>query len=109
MKNWNDYDLNELGSIVSDYHKDMYGFRPRAPGLYDDKARLVSLAESLDQRFDRLKETFAGREELRASGWVVEETEPKLIQRAQWLAEEREREFAESEAMYGRRSNPFED
>jgi hypothetical protein len=63
MRNWNDHDIDELGSIVSDYHKDLYGFRPRIPGLYEDKAGLVELAESLDRHFEnckKLKETSNG-------------------------------------------------
>jgi hypothetical protein len=94
-KNWNEYDIDELGSIVSDYHKDVYGWRPRSPGLYENKAMLVEIAESLDRRFEELKATFGGREQLRADGWVIAETDPVLIQQAKWLAEERARDRAE--------------
>jgi hypothetical protein len=41
-----------------------------------------------------MKSTFAGREELRENGWVVEETDPELAKRAKWLADERQREYA---------------
>ena len=45
-----------------------------------------------------MKETFAGREELRANGWVIDETEEELALQAQWLADERSREQAELSA-----------
>jgi hypothetical protein len=41
---------------------------------------------------DAMKSTFEGREELREQGWVVEESDPELAKRAQWLADERKRE-----------------
>jgi hypothetical protein len=40
-----------------------------------------------------MKESFAGREELRTNGWVIEETDPELIKQAKWLADERKREY----------------
>jgi hypothetical protein len=40
-----------------------------------------------------LKQSFAGREELRINGWHIEETNPGLAKRAKWLADERAREM----------------
>lgn len=104
MTNWNAFDIDELGSIVSDYHKSMYGWRPRFPGLYEDKIALVALAELIDEHIEQLKTTFAGREQLRANGWDIEETDPTLKQHARWLAEERAREEQEHEKIV----DPFE-
>lgn len=82
-------DLDELNSLYSDYHKDMYGFRPR--NCYSStKEDIIRLLTEMDNAFNQRKETFAGREQLREEGWVISETDPELIQRALWLKQERD-------------------
>jgi hypothetical protein len=82
--------MEELGSYVSDYHKDVHGFRPRGDGLYANRDALVLIAEGLDAYMAARRSTFSGRESMRADGWVVLETDPELIQRSIWIAEERD-------------------
>ena len=96
MSTYANWDMNELGDWASDFHKDVHGFRPRGEGLFESRERLIALLESLDAHMDSMKETFAGRESLRADGWIVDETEPELIQQAKWLKEERDAELAET-------------
>ena len=87
-----DYSLDELKSYYSDFHRDYYGFRPL---LSSDREDLIWEIEFIHRVMNTLKETFAGREELRSKGWVVEEVEPELIQQAKWLAQERDRQLEE--------------
>jgi hypothetical protein len=105
--------MEELGSYVSDYHKDVHGFRPRGEGLYANRDALIDILEGLDAYMASRRSTFAGRESMRADGWHVLETEPELIQQSIWLAEERDRERREngetggywSEAMVAEATN----
>ena len=83
--------MEELGSYVSDYHKDVHGFRPRGDGLYANRDALIAILEGLDAYMASRRSTFAGREAMRAEGWHVLETEPELIQQSIWIAEERDR------------------
>lgn len=90
--------VEELQGIFSDFHKDFYGFRPRGFGTEQDwnnREWLQSQIDGIHNHFDQLKQTFAGREELRQNGWVVEETDPELAKQAKWLADERKREMDE--------------
>ena len=54
----------------------------------------------IQDRIDKMKETFAGREELRERGWVIDEVEPELIEQAKWLEEERQLKYLELEKQY---------
>lgn len=83
--------MEELGSYVSDYHKDVHGFRPRGDGLYGNRDALILIAEGLDAYMAARRSTFSGRESMRADGWYVLETDPVMIQRSIWIAEERDR------------------
>lgn len=94
--------LESLQSEYSDAYKEFYGFRPRgtSPNVWYSEsaleAELKSLYAEMDSRFNYLKETFAGREELREEGWYVEpEKDPMLAKYAAWLEAEREREYRE--------------
>jgi len=91
MKTYQSMDLCELGGYVSDYHKEVHGFRPRREGLYSNREALIAIAEGLDAYMESRRSTFAGRESMRADGWFVLETDPELIQRSIWIAEERDR------------------
>jgi len=96
------YNVEELQGYFSDFHKDMYGFRPRfaTPEQWRSREWLEEQINYIHDEMDNMKETFAGREELRARGWLVEETDTDLAQQAKWLADEREREMALREAEY---------
>ena len=101
-REFTDYNVEELQGYYSDFHKDFYGFRPRGETAeqWSSKEFLVTQINSIHNQMDMLKETFAGREQLREQGWIIEETEPELAQNARWLAEERERKQAEEMADF---------
>ena len=71
------YTVEELQSYFSDFHKDFFGFRPRwsTPEQWRSREFLESAINAIHNRMDRMKETLAGREELRAAGWVVDEAD----------------------------------
>ena len=100
--NYSKYTVEELQGYYSDFHKDFYGFRPRRETAeqWSSKEFLVTQINSIHNQMDMLKETFAGREQLREQGWIIEETDPELAQNAQWLAQERERKQAEEMADF---------
>ena len=90
--------VEELQGYYSDFHKDFYGFRPRGigtPEQWRDRAWLEENITAIHNVMDDMKETFAGREELRANGWAVEETDPEEAREAQFLADERARKEAD--------------
>ena len=89
--------VDELLSIWSDFHKDYYGSRPRGYtyAQVQDPVWLQEQIDKIESSMAREKETFAGRENLRSQGWIIEETDPVYIQKAKWLKEERDREQAE--------------
>ena len=78
------------------------GFRPRGETAeqWTSKEFLVAQINMIHNQMDMLKETFAGREQLREQGWIIEETDPELAQNAHWLAQERERKLAEEMADF---------
>lgn len=89
------YSVEELQGYFSDFHKDFNGFRPRfgTPEQWSDRNWLEAQINSIHDTMDKMRETFAGREELREQGWVIEETDPELAKRAAWLKQERDREY----------------
>ena len=91
------YNVEELQGYFSDFHKDFYGTRPRfaTPEQWRSREWLEASINAIHDTMDRMKETFAGREELRAGGWVIEETDPEEARMAKWLADERARQEAE--------------
>jgi len=92
------YSVEELQGYFSDFHKDFYGFRPRTLGSdadWRDRGWLEQQIDAIHTVMDSMKATFAGREELRQRGWVVEEADPELAAQAHWLQQERDREYAE--------------
>jgi len=106
MDKYQGWSLEELGSFASDYHKDVFGFRPRGAGLYSDRGALIRLIEDTEAYMEKRKSTFAGREGMRAEGWMILETDPELIQRSIWLAQERDathRTLAEEATERGER------
>jgi hypothetical protein len=99
-REFKDFSVEELQGYYSDFHKDFYGFRPRgaSESQWSSKEFLVAQINSIHDQMDQLKLSFTGREQLREQGWIIEETDPELAQQAVWLAQEREREQAESMA-----------
>lgn len=69
MKNWNEYGYDYLCDILSDYHKDVFGYRLRMYG--EPKEAVIAELEKLDAYLEKMKSTEEGLEELRASGFVV--------------------------------------
>jgi hypothetical protein len=69
------YNVEELQSYLSDFHKDFFGFRPRyaTPDQWRDREYLEASINAIHNIMDKMKETFSGREELRRRGWVVDE------------------------------------
>ena len=104
LSKYQSMDLCELGSLASDYHKDVHGFRPRGDGLYANRDALIAILEGLDSYMEARRSTFAGRESMRADGWVVLETEPELIQHSIWLAQERDQVSRETEGGWWKES-----
>jgi hypothetical protein len=96
MRDYEYWELDELGSYLSDFHKEIFGFRIRGID-WSSRAVLIAEIRSLDDYMDQKRSTFWGREELRADGWHVVETDPELIQRAAWLAEERAKKLWDEE------------
>ena len=97
-REFKDFNVEELQGYYSDLHKDFYGFRPRLAlelDAWNDHKFLVDAINHIHNHMDMLKETFAGREQLRKQGWIIEEPNAELAQHAEWLAQEREREQAE--------------
>jgi hypothetical protein len=94
--------VEELQSLYSDFHKEVYGFRPRTMSLanWNSESWLDSVIADLHAGLENRKDSFAGRETMREEGWHVPETEPELIRQAEWLKQERARERAEWEVTY---------
>lgn len=73
MSRWDTYEYNELVDTLSDYHKDVFGYRLRLNG--SDRATLIEELDRIDQYMEKMKSTPEGRAQLREEGWVVDEEE----------------------------------
>ena len=84
------YTVKELQSYLSDFHKDFFGFRPRyaTPEQWRDREYLETSINTIHNTIDKMKETYDGRQELRAQGWAVEETDADILEQAERLANE---------------------
>lgn len=71
MSRWDTWQYDELVEALSDYHKDVHGYRLRMNG--EPREAIVAALDSLDAYMDRMRSTPEGRSQLRADGWVVEE------------------------------------
>lgn len=72
------YNVEELQGYFSDFHKDFYGFRPRALGSDEDwrnRDWLEAQINRIHDTMDAMKKTYSGREELRIAGWIIDEAE----------------------------------
>jgi hypothetical protein len=86
------YNVEELQGYFSDFHKDRYGFRPRfaTPEQWRDREWLEEQINYIHDEMDHMKTTFAGREELRRQGWIIDEPTEDIIdplEYARWCAE----------------------
>jgi Iap family predicted aminopeptidase len=70
--------VDELQSYLSDFHKDFYGFRPRGiytPAEWQNPSVLIDAINRIHNELDEMKKTAKGREQLRADGWQIDESE----------------------------------
>lgn len=61
----------ELRNFYSDYHKDLFGFRPSKIILTLTRDELLEVISDLNAHFFRLESTPQGRKILRDEGWIV--------------------------------------
>lgn len=73
--NYTEWTMDELGSFLSDYYKDVHGIRPRFDGLFTNRERMIDMLVSLDTYMDAMRSTPEGRQQLRDEGWFVAEPE----------------------------------
>lgn len=83
------YSVEELQSYFSDFHKDFFGFRPRyaTPEQWRSREYLEASINAIHNTMDKMKETYEGRQELRSQGWVVDESDFDVLERAEELAD----------------------
>ena len=58
-------------TLLSDFHKDVYGFRPKVEGLSEKEK--VEMYDATCAELDYRKSTLAGRNALRANSWIIPE------------------------------------
>ena len=70
------FTVDELQSYFSDFHKDYYGFRPRfaTHEQWINRVWLVEHIDGIHNAMDEMKKTPEGRKQLRAQGWVIDES-----------------------------------
>lgn len=71
MSRWDTWQYDELVEALSDYHKDVFGFRLRMNGK--PREEIVNHLVCLDEYMEKMKSTPEGRAKLREDGWVVDE------------------------------------
>lgn len=69
MSRWDTYEYDELVDTLSDYHKDVHGFRLRMYG--ESREAVIAALDSLDSYMERMKSTPEGRAQLIEEGWVL--------------------------------------
>ena len=69
--------VDELQSYLSDFHKDFYGYRPRyaTPEQWTNRDWLIERIDVIHSVMDDMKKTPAGRNQLRLDGWHIDESE----------------------------------
>lgn len=70
MSQWNTYEYDELVNVLSDYHKDVFGYRLRMNG--EPREAVIAELEGLDAYMVRMKSTPEGRAQLEADGWCFD-------------------------------------
>lgn len=91
--NYENLSTEDLANELYEFHRATWDYKLRFD--WEDRAYIIAQLEELHSYHERMRSTFAGRESMRAAGWVVAETDPMFIQQAEWLAQERAREQAE--------------
>ena len=83
------YSVEELQGYFSDFHKDFYGTRPRfaTPAQWRNREWLETSINNIHDAMDKMKLTREGRDELRANGWVVEESDFDVLEQAEAIAD----------------------
>ena len=71
MSRWNTWEYDELVSILSDYHKDVFGYRMRMAGR--PREEIIDELDAIDQYMESMKSTLKGRNKLREDGWLIQE------------------------------------
>lgn len=66
---WDNYEYDELADILSDYHKDVFGYRKRMFG--ESREAIIDELVYIDRYMDSMKSTPEGRAQLEADGWVL--------------------------------------
>ena len=66
---WDTYEYDELVNILSDYHKDVFGFRKRMYG--EAREDVIKELVSIDNYMEKMRSTPEGRAQLEADGWVL--------------------------------------
>lgn len=69
MSRWDNYSYDELVDVLSDYHKDVFGYRLRMNGALREE--VIGQLESLDDYMEKMKSTPEGRAQLIEEGWVL--------------------------------------
>lgn len=69
MTRWDNYEYDELTSVLSDYHKDVFGYRLRMHG--EPREAIINELVALDNYMEKMKSTPEGRAQLLAEGWVI--------------------------------------
>jgi hypothetical protein len=75
MNHLDKFTVEELQGYYSDFFKDYYGYRPRfaTNEQWNNREWLIEHINIIHDDMDRMKETQQGRDELRESGWVIDE------------------------------------
>lgn len=66
---WDNYEYDELVDTLSDYHKDVFGYRKRMYG--ESREAVIEELLHIDRYMDQMKSTPEGRAQLQAEGWTV--------------------------------------
>lgn len=71
MSRWDTWEYNELVDVLSDYHKDVFGYRLRMNG--EPREAIIAELTQIDAYMDRMRSTPEGRAQLREEGWEFED------------------------------------
>ena len=76
MSRWEDYEYDDLVNILSDYHKDVFGYRLRMNE--ETKEAVIQELVYLDRYMEKMKSTPEGRAQLEAEGWSFEDSKESV-------------------------------
>lgn len=71
MSRWDTYEYDELVDTLSDYHKDVHGFRMHMNG--QPREDVIYELDLLDLYMEKMKSTPEGRAKLEADGWSFDD------------------------------------